>query len=478
MSSPTAAPSGLRTLLGLAWPVVLARSTQSVIGFADAIMVADLGEAALAATTTGALNTFSLAILPMGTVFIVQSFAAQLHGKGDLDGARRYAWYGLLLAGLLAVVGAAAIPLTGAALGVFAYEPEVHRLMSGYIGIRLLALGAIVGVEVLGNWYAGLGNTRLHMIAGVLAMVLNVALNWLLIHGNLGAPALGVEGSALASVIASWGAFALLLTVFLTDRSVRNRNAARGPGRSGRRGLRMAELLRMLRFGLPNGVNWFLEFAAFSVFVNVIVADLGTVALAAMMVVIQINSVSFMPAFGLSSASAILSGQAIGRGHHDEVAAIARRTLLVAGAWQGAVGLLYLSMPTTLMSAFGTTSDQAATFIEMGAAMLAVSTAWQLFDAVAMTLGETLRAAGDTAWCMWVRLILGWFLFLPLAVIATRVLDGGPVAAIACVVVWFIALAGALTWRFLSGAWRHIDLTGTGDGELGNLDDLIGPAAP
>lgn len=465
-------------MLGLAWPVVLARSTQAVIGFADAFMVADLGETALAATTTGALNAFSLAILPMGTVFIVQSFAAQLHGKGDLDGARRYAWYGLFLAGLLTVVGAAAIPLTSTALGVFAYEPEVHRLMSGYLGIRLLALGAIVGSEVLGNWYAGLGNTRLHMMAGVLAMVLNVVFNWILIHGHLGAPALGVEGAALASVISSWGGFGLLLVIFLRDRSIRGRGHDDAARRTRRPDLRMSELMRMLRFGLPNGVNWFLEFAAFSAFINVIVADLGTAALAAMMVVLQINSVSFMPAFGLSSASAILTGQAIGRGDHDQVAAIARRTLLVAAAWQGAVGLLYLSIPTTLMSAFSSSSDQATAFVELGAAMLAVSTAWQLFDAAAMTLGETLRAAGDTAWCMWVRMGLGWFLFLPLATVVTRVLDGGPVAAIACVVVWFIALAGALVWRFRSGAWRHIDLTGTGEGDLAGLDELSGPAAP
>lgn len=460
MSSHSGERAGLRALLGLAWPVVLARSTQSVIGFADAFMVSDLGEDALAATTTGAMNTLALAILPMGTVFIVQSFAAQLAGRGDLAGARRYAWYGLIMAGLMAVIGAAAIPFTGRALGVFAYEPEVHRLMSGYLGIRLLALGAIVGTEVLGNWYAGLGNTRLQMIAGMLAMVLNVALNWVLIHGNLGAPALGVEGAALASVLASWGAFGLMAAVFLLDRGASAPVRSAG-GLRRRSGLRLAELARMLRFGLPNGVNWFLELSAFAVFINAIVADLGTVALAAMMVVIQINSVSFMPAFGLSSAGAILAGQAIGRGHHDQVAAVARRTLLVAAAWQGSVGLVYLTIPTTLMTAFGTPTENAALLIETGATMLAVSAAWQLFDAIAMTLGEVLRAAGDTAWCMWVRLGLGWLLFIPSAVVAITVLGGGPVTAMLCVVAYMAALAALLTWRFLSGAWRHIDLTGS-----------------
>ena len=92
------ATPGYRELAALAWPIVLARSAQSVIGFCDAAMVAPLGEEALAAATTGALNAFGLMSLPMGTVFIVQSYAAQLAGAGDLAGARRYAWYGLVVA--------------------------------------------------------------------------------------------------------------------------------------------------------------------------------------------------------------------------------------------------------------------------------------------------------------------------------------------------------------------------------------------
>src|SRR5689334_21647866 len=106
-------PPALRTVLTLAWPVILARSTQAVIGLSDALMTAPLGVDALAAVTTGALNTFSIIILPMGVDFIVQSFAAQLTGKGDAVAARRYAWYGIIFAvasGVLAVALLPAVP--------------------------------------------------------------------------------------------------------------------------------------------------------------------------------------------------------------------------------------------------------------------------------------------------------------------------------------------------------------------------------
>ncbi|MCG8420328.1 MAG: MATE family efflux transporter [Proteobacteria bacterium] len=442
----------LRLLLSLALPVVLARSSQSVIGFCDALMISPLGEDALAATTMGAVNVFALIILPIGMAFIVQSFASQLYGKGDLLGARRYAWYGLVLAGLVALLALAAIPLIGPVLSLFPHQPSVREAMTDYLTIRIYAVGAVVATEVLGNWYGGLGNTRLHMFASMVAMVLNVALNWLLIQGNLGFPALGVEGAAWASVIASWAAFALLALVFLMKWA--------GASVSGKLGLNWSEFVRMLRFGAPNGINWFLEFAAFTIFLNVVVADLGPVVQASMMVVIQINSVSFMPAFGIGSAGAILVGQAIGRGDRDDVASIVGQTAAVAGIWQVSIGIVYLAIPSVLMGWFAPPTENGPEFLELGITMLIISAAWQLFDSWAMTLSEALRGAGDTAWCMWARLTLAWFFFIPGSIVAVQVLHGGPIAAVVSFVVYIGLLAFLLIYRFYTGAWRNIDLTG------------------
>jgi multidrug resistance protein, MATE family len=434
--------------------MVLARSTQAVIGFCDAFMVASLGEDALAATTTGAMNAFSIAILPMGVVFIVQSFAAQLTGKGDVEGARRYAWYGLILSGIAGLIGLAAIPFVRPALDRLPFEPQVADLMADYLGIRLLSLAAMVGTEALGNWFGGLGNTRIQMIAGVVAMVVNVALNWVLIGGHLGAPALGVAGAALASAIASWLGFAVVAWAF-----ARGWGGSRSP--SSRLGLRRSELARVLRFGLPNGLNWFLEFAAFLFFINVVMADLGTGVLAAFMVVMSINSVSFMPAFGLSSSGAILAGQAIGAGRKDAVPGIWFLTARTTAAWQCAVGVAYVAVPGLLISIFAPPDQEASRLVEVGTVLLALSGAWQLFDSIAMTLSETLRAAGDTAWTLWARIILAWVFFLPISLLTVHVLDGGHVAAMLCIAGYIALLALVFYWRFRTGHWRRIDLTGS-----------------
>lgn len=442
----------MRQLLSLAWPIVVSRSSQVVIGVADALMVAGLGEEALAATTAGAMNTFTVLILPMGIVFIVSSFASQFFGQGDLRAARRYGFYGLGVAALTQILALISIPFLNPVLRLFEYAPGVRELMHGYLEIRLLSGGAAIALEALANYYGGLGNTRLPMAANVLAMVLNVLGNWLLIFGHAGFPALGVTGAALASAVSTGLAAAFLLFCFWKGWGTRHSPRGLVP-------LEGAEFVRMLRFGVPSGLNWFFEFLAFSFFINVVVTGLGTTALAALMVVIQLNSISFMPAFGVASAAAILVGQAIGKKQQNEVGGILRLGLMVAGTWQGLVGVFYMVAPRVALAPFVNDSTTVE-FQVIGVRMLMISAAWQLFDATVSVFAETLRAAGDTAFTLWARLLLAWLVFAPGAYIHVRFFEGGDVAAMGWLIVYLGFLALVLWLRFRKGTWRTIDLTG------------------
>ncbi len=439
-------PASLRTLLTLAWPIIISRASQTVVGLSDTLMVAHLGASGLAATSTGSLNAMTVLILPMGVTFIVSSYSSQLFGRGDEAGARRAGWYGLLVALGTLGLSLVTLPFIDVALGPFSYTGEVRALMTAYLQVRLLSAGAAVGIEALSNYYGGLGRTRPGMAANLVAMVLNVVGNWALIDGHLGLPGLGVAGAAWASTLSTLVAFAGFFGFFWRE------GRSLPPAR-----LSTHEGLRMLRFGLPSGLNWLFEFAAYVFFANVVVAGLGTATLAAMNSVMSVNSVSFMPALGLSSAGAILVGQAIGARRKDDVGGLLKLTALTALAWQCGTGLLFLVFAPTLIQPFAR-GEGAAEVAAVGTRILMLSAAWQVFDAVGMTVSEALRGAGDTLFPMLARIAIAWLVFVPGSYLSVRHFGWGDVGAASWLVVYLALLAAFVTWRFRAGGWRNIEL--------------------
>ena len=450
MSSPAATYTRptLGGLFNLAWPIIISRSTQVVATVFDALMVGYLGEAALAATTTGGFDVFLIFIFFMGVVFIVSSFASQLFGKGDLAGARRFAWYGLAVAGVTQVICLVAMVFVHQLLLPFEFTEEVRGLLETYVRIRLIAGGAVIGVEALANYYSALGNTRLPMMFNIVIMTVDVAGNWLFIRGNWGFPALGVAGAAWTSSISPIIGFIGLFFICLRE-----------PGGTGGK-LKWSELKEMIRFGVPSGFNWFFDFASFFFFLNIVLPTLGTTVIAAFNSVLTLNMVAFMPAFALASAGSVLIGQAIGAGAKDDVPRTLRMTTISNIVWQSLVGIVYLSIPTLLMTLFVKNDEpNAAMLLEVGASMLMLSTVWQIFDATATAYAEGLRAAGDTKFTAWIRAILAWVVFAPGSYISIRWLGHGPMATILWFTLYIALLAVVLVFRFRSGSWRNIELT-------------------
>jgi MATE family multidrug resistance protein len=165
-----------------------------------------------------------------------------------------------------------------------------------------------------------------------------------------------------------------------------------------------------------------------------------------------------MPSFGLASAGAILVGQAIGAGRKDDVPALVWLTARAAATWQVAVGVAYVLVPGLVFAPFATEPVSGPALLVVGERMLRLSAAWQLFDALAAVLAESLRAAGDTTFTMWARVVIAWALFVPGSWITVRVLGGGDLAALAWVVFYLAALSATLWLRFRGGAWRRLTL--------------------
>jgi putative MATE family efflux protein len=430
-------------ILALALPVVFANLTQTLMGLVDTLMVGKLGAAPLAGVGVATL-LFSAVATPLKAVDVaVQSMTAYRVG------ARRDGEVGQVLATGGAVTLVLALLVTAAGrwdpqgwMRLISSAPDVQMLGADYLRWRVLGAVPFMLAFQMRSSFDGIGWTRVGMTVGIVMNVANAALNWVLIFGHLGAPAMGVAGAALASTIASLLA-CLVFTLLLLRPHVRRR--FRYVARDNLHG----DLLRpMLRMAWPAAVQSLGALLAVLVFF-VILGRISTVAVAAGNVVFRIAALSFMPGFGMGAAVQTLVGQSLGRGDPQG----ARRTgwggVILAVAFMGVFGLVFLLWPGALMRLFA--AD--AALIAAGTPILRMMGLVQVFDAVGLTLAGALRGAGATRPVMLTDVLTAWCFFLPAAWFFGVHLDGGLTGAWIGVVLWFFLYAVGMVVWFLRGSW-------------------------
>jgi MATE family multidrug resistance protein len=208
---------------------------------------------------------------------------------------------------------------------------------------------------------------------------------------------------------------------------------------------------RLLRTGAPIGGQWLLEMLSFACFLT-LVSHMGDEAMAASQAFISLLSLSFMQATGLAIGVSTLVGRYIGAGDLDAVERSFRSSLKLTVLLSGSVALLFIAAPGPLMRIF---SDDPEVLL-LGGRLLFVGAVFQFFDAFGIVADGALRGAGDTRWPFFIRFLLAWGLFLPLAWLLGVHLGGGLTAAWVGGAFYVIVLTAYLLRRFQSGAWRRI----------------------
>jgi MATE family multidrug resistance protein len=323
----------------------------------------------------------------------------------------------------------------------------VRDLGTQYLRIRAFELPLIMFSAVVWGFLVGRGDSRTPMLLAWLTVLANVFLDWLLVLGNWGAPALGVAGAAYATVMAN-GLNALLSAVILWNRTNRQQYATGQP-----RFFNWTELRGALQVGLPMGVGDFIEIASFSVFFALI-ARLGTDLLAANQIALQYMSISFTLGMAVNMATASLVAQYLGAKRPDFAQQVTYRACLVAMVGMGLIGLGYLVAPDALMRIF---SDEASV-IAAGVTILQLVAFYQIFDAAGIVLAGALNGAGDTTFTMIVRSLLAWFFFIPLVWFLIFPLDTGVAGAWIAALVYLLVLTTIYAFRFRSGRWKTIQV--------------------
>lgn len=390
--------------LQLAWPLVVAELGWMAMGVADLIMVGRLGPAAIAAVGLGNIVFFALACVGIGLVMGLDPLVSQAFGAGRVRECHRWmvqaSWL-CVFAGLPVMLAIWAITPWLPRLGL---TREVSDLTAGFLLSLLPGTVPLFLYFVLRRYLQAMNIVQPAMWVLLGANLLNVALNWLLIHGNLGFPALGVTGSGWSTTIGRFAMFAALLA-YAVSYSQRHQTGLAETSLK----LDLGRLRKVLGLGIPAAVQFELEVGVFAL-AAILAGRLGTDSLAAHEVVLNCASVTFMVPWGIASAGGVRVGQAIGRRCYRSAAQAGWAALALGGSFMLMAGCTFLLYPLPILGIY--TRD--ANVIQLALPLLAAAAFFQLFDGLQVVAGGALRGTGDTRTPMFANLAAHWTIGLPI----------------------------------------------------------------
>ncbi|MCH7724154.1 MAG: MATE family efflux transporter [Bacteroidetes bacterium] len=416
-----------------------------MMGVVDSLMVGTLGSAPLAAASLGNIITLVIFIVGIGVSFAVTPLVA------ISVGANKYSDCGIffrqsLLVNLSFGFILMAITLICSELLVYLDQPaEVLAQAKSYT--RILGLGAlpVMLFQTYKQFIEGLSVMKPAMAITILANIINAFTNWTLIFGNLGFPALGLDGAGWAT-FTSRSFMAILLMLYVMNKKYFKQYDVSFHFKN----INLPVIKKILSLGLPSGIQYFFEVGAFA-FAAIMIGWLGTEQLAAHQIAINLASISFMVVLGLSMAGGIRVGNAVGEKNIIGVRRAGFTTIFLALCVMAGSGIIFIIFRNILPAFYINDS----TVISIASSLLIIAALFQLSDGVQAVGIGILRGLTDVKIPTAITFIAYWIIGLPIGYLLAFKLGWGVQG------IWIGLLAGLttsailLTLRFNSKS-KHI----------------------
>ncbi len=409
MTNPSTPPTHpIRTELAalwlLAWPILIGQLANVGMSVVDVAMAGHASAQDLAGVSLGVSIWNIVIITLMGVMLSVNPLVAHHVGAGDLDRVphvvRQALWKAVF-------IGLLAFALANASVVVFdhlALEPQVRSIAKNFVHITSFALPAFTCWRALYGYSTSVNQTKPMMAIALAALVLNVFVNWLLVYGNWGFPALGGLGCAWSTLLCVW--FNLGAMLWWMRRSPAYRSTwpfgCFEPPHVGK-------LRSLFKLGLPIGLTYLAETSAFGL-IALLVAKFGSTQVGAHQIALNFTSLVFMVPLSMGVALLTRVGQALGAG--DVVAARFR-------SWVGVgAGLAFAVLSATGMALFNVQIASAytddAAVVSVAAQLLFLAAVFQLSDVTQVMTSSAIRGYKVTRSPMVVQLVAFWVFALPL----------------------------------------------------------------
>jgi len=445
-------PGGIPDLLAIAIPMVISTAADGVMTFTDRLFLARVGSEQMNAALGGSVTIQMLLFFFMGLCGYSTALVAQYFGAGALRKAPQATFQAILITFVAWPVLLLLKPFAQSFFYSMNLSPTQIEYQIQYMDV--LAWGALFGMlrMTMGNFFAGIGKSKIVMIASVTAMVVNVVLDYILIFGKLGFPAMGVQGAALATVIGGASALAILLVAYFSPEYRLRFDIAHSFR------FQPAIMKKLVKYGYPAGLELFLNFLAFFLMTAMYQAQ-GQAEATAVTIMFNYDLVSFIPLLGIEIAVTSLAGRYMGAGRPQAAHRSALSAIRTGMVYSILILILFLFIPETLVRVFhpkeASASFEAA--VPMAVDMIRIAALYVLAQAMMVSLVGTLRGAGDTLYTMLVSVGANWA-FIPLLYLCLYVFHTSVPFA------WFIIVAVYLTFcyviyrRFKSGKWKSLQI--------------------
>lgn len=452
LQSPRSDAGGFREVLSVAVPLILSTASLTLMLFVDRVFLSWYSQAAVAASAPGGIMYFTICSLFAGTAQYVNTLVAQHHGAGDKPACGRAVWQGIWFSLISVPLILACIGLGDPIFSWSGHGERVSELEKEFFSILMVG-GTLLPLNAsLSSFFSGRGRTMVVLWGNLAGNVANAILDYCLIFGNFGFPEMGIRGAGIATALTGaipviyWG------SLFLSRKYQAGYKTREGCV------LDKRLFLKLIRYGVPAGLQFFLDVSAFTAFVF-LVGRLGEVDLAATNIVLSIELLSFLPMVGMSIATATLVGEYVGRNQPSVAEKSVRSALKLALAYTGILAALYTTMPDVFLDVFRSRErpDMEFTLIAgKGIVLLRLVAIYALFDTVFIIYCGALKGAGDTRFAMWAQVFMGWVVFVPPVFLIVEYWHQGLYAAWIWLMVYVTLLGLVFWWRFKSGHWKKL----------------------
>ncbi len=452
-------PCGGREVLWLAAPIVVSSGSIAIMNFADRVFLTWWDKDAMSASFTSGFLFFGLTAFPFGIATFVNAFVAQYFGAKQDRRVGPIVWQGVFVGAVFGPLFILATPLVEQIFVAFKHSPEIVRFETVYWFYFSLSAPALIANESLAAFFSGRREMKTVMVAGLIAVFLNVVLDYLLIFGVRGYCAWGIAGAAIATSISIWAKFFILLAKMLkVDRE--GRYNVRGGFRFDR-----SEFSRLFRFGARSsaqttGENW-----CYTLFI-LLIGVCGETASAATAIAFNLDFLAFMPIVGIGVAVTTLVGNQVGAGVPDLAVRATKTSVALAAPIIGVLTLAFLVAPGFFLDFYAMKNPAEFEPIrETATRVLRFVSVYLLADALNVIFASALRGAGDANFIMKTTLAV----FVPIVIAAFVGVFGFGRGVYWCwsLMTLYIVSAGTLfAVRFYRGAWRNATLV-----ELDLLDE-------